>query len=186
MTKKSIFTKTLLKWLPASEQGVYEKRLTNVMKSLKVQNYNFNWDRTSCFVEFNYNDNFYRLEHSVEKAKKSGIMLDNGLDCLAELTRSLEDLCGIIDRGMNDFETWISGMKKSTSEKNTTGFQEEFEIRYKSLGRQNRPEYNTEELTEELKELKELKELIPFGTEPSLNLSKIRLANDQLGNKARL
>lgn len=168
MHKKNFLTKKFLKWMPNHEQSMYEKRLTGVMKNLKVQNYDFNWDRTSCFVEFHYNENFYRLEHSVGKAEKNGIILHNGLDCLMELTQSLEDLSGIIDRGMNDFETWISGMKQSPSETRLPRFQEEIEIRYKTLGRQNCTEYNTEEL----------KELIPFGTEPSLNINKIRLTND--------
>ncbi|AXI09287.1 hypothetical protein CUC15_10275 [Oceanobacillus zhaokaii] len=168
--------KNLLKWMPNNEQGVYEKKLTGVMKRLKVQNYKFNWDRTSCFVEFNYNENFYRLEHSIEKAKKNGLLLNNGLDCLMELTQSLEDLCGIIDRGMYDFETWISGMEQSPSETMMPGFQEEFEIRYKTLGRQNLAEYNTDEL----------KELFPFGTEPTLKEFKQNQINQRsLGKKAR-
>ncbi|MGJ9459845.1 hypothetical protein [Oceanobacillus sp. CF4.6] len=169
MLKKNFLAKKFLKWIPNNEQSVYEKNLTVVMKCLKVQNYNFNWDRTSCFVEFHYNENFYRLEHSVEKAKKKGIVLHNGLDCLMELTQSLEDLCGIIDRGMNDFETWISGMKQSPSETKMPGFQEEFEIRYKTLRGQNSEEYNTDEL----------KELIPFGTESSLKeFKQNRITND--------
>lgn len=167
MVKRGFLTKILLKWIPTNEQSVYEKRLSNVMKSLKVQHYNFNWDRTSCYVEFHFNENFYRLEHSVDQAKNSGIILENGLKCLMELTRSLEDLSCIINRGMNDFETWISGMKQSPSETKMNGIQEEFEIRYKALKRQHSAEYNTEELT-------------PFGNEPSLNLNKIRLTNEQL------
>lgn len=177
MLKKNFLTKNLLKWVPNNEQRLYEKKLTDVMKRLKIQNYNFNWERTSCFVEFHYNENFYRFEHSIEKAKKNGIILYNGLDCLRELTQSLEDLCGIIDRGMNDLETWISGMKQSPSETKMPGFQEEFEIRYKTLGRQNYAEYNTEEL----------KELFPFGTEPSLKeFTQNQIDQRSLLNKARL
>ncbi|WP_068675345.1 hypothetical protein [Oceanobacillus sp. Castelsardo] len=171
------FAKSLLNWKPNSEQSVYERKLTDVMKSLKVQNYNFNWDRTSCFVEFYYNEKFYRLEHSVEKAKKKGITLQNGLDCLMELTHSLEDLCGIINRGMNDFETWISGMKQSPSETKMSGIQEEFEIRYKKLGRKNKnyAEYNRGEL----------KELIPHETEQPRREFKQNQVNQQsLANKA--
>lgn len=177
MLKKNFLTKNLLKWVPNNEQRLYEKKLTDVMKRLKIQNYNFNWERTSCFVEFHYNENFYKFEHSIEKAQKNGIILYNGLDCLRELTQSLEDLCGIIDRGMNDLETWISGMKQSPSETKMPGFHEEFEIRYKTLGRQNYAEYNTEEL----------KELFPFGTEPSLKeFTQNQIDQRSLLNKARL
>lgn len=144
------------------------------MKRLKVQNYKFNWDRTSCFVEFSYSGNLYRLEHSIEKAKKNGFFLHNGLDCLMELTQSLEDLCGIIDRGMYDFETWISGMKQSPSEEMMPEFQEEeFEIRYKTLERHLLAEYNTEEL----------KELFPFGTERPLKEYKPNQINQRSQNK---
>ena len=173
---KRNFLKKIFKSLPNNEQSEYEKKLTDIMKRLKVQNFNFNWDRTSCFVEFNYKDNFYRLEHSIEKAKKNGLFLHNGLDCLMELTESLEDLCGIIDRGMYDFETWLSGMKQSPSETTMPGFREELEIRYKTSGRQGQAEYTSEEL----------KELFPFGIEPSLNEFQQNNINQRsLDKKAR-
>ena len=175
MLKRNLLKK-LFKSLPNNEQSVYEKRLTGVMKRLKVQNYKFNWDRTSCFIEFNYNENFYRLEHSIEKAKKNGLFLHNGLDCLMELTQSLEDLCGIIDKGMYDFETWISGMKQSPSETMMPGFQEELEIRYKTVGRQNFAEYTSEEQ----------KEHFPYGNEPSLKEFQQNQINQRsLGKRSR-
>ncbi|WP_077329875.1 hypothetical protein [Virgibacillus siamensis] len=134
-----------LKWMPYNEQAVYEKKLSKVMKELKIENYHFNWDRTSCLIEFQYLGNSYKLEHSIEKARKSGLILRNGLDCLMELTQSLEDLCGIINRGTYKFETWIAGMKQSSSEQEMPEFHEEFQIRYKSLGKQNLPNYNQAE-----------------------------------------
>ncbi|RLL42681.1 hypothetical protein D8M04_14075 [Oceanobacillus piezotolerans] len=176
MFKKNYFARNLLNMMPNSEQSVHEKKLTEVMKRLKVENYKFNWDRTGCFVEFHYKENFYRLEHSVQKAKRKGIILRNGLDCLMELTQSLEELCGIIDRGMNDFETWISGMKQSPSETKQPEYQEEFEIRYKTMGRQNFTEYNRDEV----------KEAIPFGTRASLReIEKNQMNQRSLGDNAR-
>src|SRR5699024_6234145 len=90
----SMLWKNLLKRVSLlhNEQGVIEKRLMEVMKELKVDDYHFNWDRTSCLIEFHYLENNYKLEHSIEKAKKNGLILDNGLDCLMELTQSLEDI----------------------------------------------------------------------------------------------
>lgn len=73
----------------------------------------------------------YRLDHSVDKAKERGIILRNGLDCLNELTQSLEDLGVIIDRGMYNFETWIIGMKQPKAGISAE-YEEEFHIRYKS------------------------------------------------------
>lgn len=147
-----MFKNSRLKWMPNNEQSVYEKELTRVMKHLGIENYNFNWDRHGCFIEFHYQDNSYRLEHSVEKAKKKGIILKNGLDCLAELTESLKDLCSIINRGTIELKTWISGIKQPSSdsefnyhEKESPEFEEELQIKYKSLGKQVRSEDSTEE-----------------------------------------
>ncbi|MFG6118904.1 hypothetical protein [Thalassobacillus sp. B23F22_16] len=111
MLKNSLF-----KWLPYKDQDTSEKRLVEVMKRLKIGDYHFNWDRSSCYIEFDYKDHSYRLEHSVEKAKRKGILLKNGLDCLAALTQTLEDLCVIIDRGTYPFETWIAGMQDDSKE----------------------------------------------------------------------
>lgn len=141
-----MFKKNLLRWMPHNEQSVYEKRLFKVMKEFKIEDYHFNWDRTSCYIEFHYLESSYRLEHSIEKAKRKGIILRNGMDCLMELTQSLEDLCGIINRGTYKFDAWIEGMKQSTPEPEMSEFQEEFQIRYKSLGKRNPSDYNEEEL----------------------------------------
>ncbi|MFC7063393.1 hypothetical protein [Halobacillus seohaensis] len=147
-----MFKNNLFKWMPHKEQSMCERKLTRVMKRLQIEDFNFNWDRSSCFIEFSYQDHSYKLEHSIEKAKKRGILLKNGLDCLIELTSSLEDLCVIIDRGTYNFETWIAGMKQSFPAQDTPDFQEEFQIRYKSFGEQSISEYDRDE------------QLIPFSS----------------------
>ncbi|MCP3026407.1 hypothetical protein [Halobacillus sp. A5] len=148
---------TIFKWMPHKEQYICEKRLVKVVKRLKIEDFNFNWDRSSCFIEFQYQNEAYRLEHSIEQAKERGIILRNGLDCLLELTMSLEDLCEIIDRGTYKFETWISGMKLTNEEpvKEIPAFEEEFHIRYKSSGKQSPLEKEENE------------EFNPFSPEPS-------------------
>ncbi|MGM0877453.1 MAG: hypothetical protein ACQEWV_22640 [Bacillota bacterium] len=136
----------MFKWMPHKEQDMCEVRLIRVMKRLKIEDFNFNWDRSSCFIEFHYQENLYRIEHSVQKAKEKGItVLRNGLDCLSELVQSLEDLCQIIERGTYKLETWISGMKQSSSAKAIPEFLEEVHIRYKSFGKQKHSEYNRNE-----------------------------------------
>ncbi|ASN03600.1 hypothetical protein [Virgibacillus necropolis] len=167
-----MFKINLLKWMPHNDQGLYERRLSKVMKEFKIEDYHFNWDRTSCFIEFDYLENSYRLEHSIEKAKKKGIILRNGLDCLMELTQSLEDLCGIINRGTYKFETLIAGMKQSSSEQEMPEYQEEFQIRYKSLGKRNLSNYNEEDL-------------IPFATESSLEDNDQNPQNQIIGRRQR-
>ncbi|MFB5660951.1 hypothetical protein [Alteribacillus sp. HJP-4] len=130
------------KWMPHNEQNMCERKLIAVMKKLKIEDYTFNWDRSSCFIEFHYQDKPYKVEHSVQQAKVKGIILKNGLDCLMELIKSLEDLCVIIDRGTYKLETWIAGMEQqSAAKEEIPEFEEEFHIRYKSLGKQAAPEY---------------------------------------------
>ncbi len=104
----------MFKWIPMpyKKQDMCERKLIRVMKRLKIEDFSFNWDRSSCFIEFQYQENSYRMEHSVLRAKEKGIiMLRNGLDCLNELVQSLEDLCQIIERGTYKLENWISGFE---------------------------------------------------------------------------
>ncbi|WP_062515569.1 hypothetical protein [Halobacillus sp. KGW1] len=146
MFKNPVFKNVLFKWMPHKEQNICEKKLEKVMKRLKIDDYHFNWDRNSCFIEFAYQGEPYRLEHSIEKAKERGIILRNGLDCLNELTQSLEELCVILDRGIYKFEMWITGMRLPTAKpKDVPEFQEEFHIRYKSTGTQAPPEFQKNE-----------------------------------------
>ena len=135
----------MFKWmpLPYKEQEMYERKLIKVMKRLKIEEFNFNWDRGSCFIEFHYEENTYRLEHSVQKAKEKGvIVLRNGLDCLSELVLTLEDLCQIIERGTYKLETWLSGMELSPIEEDVPEYLEEVHISYKSKGKQKQSDYN--------------------------------------------
>ncbi len=132
--------------MPRKEPDICEKRLIRVMKRLKIEDYNYNYDRISCFIQFQYQENSYRLEHSIQKAKEKGLMmLENGLDCLTGLIESLEDLCQIIERGTYKLETWLSGMKLSTLAEESPEFLEEVHIKYKPLGKQNLSGYNRDE-----------------------------------------
>jgi hypothetical protein len=90
---------------------VYEKKLENVMERLGADNYNFNWSRDSCFVEFYYREELYRFDHSVEEAKEHGIDLVYGSDAFAQVVLSLEDLARMVERGIYDLSTWVAGMK---------------------------------------------------------------------------
>ena len=151
MFKNRLLKNVLFRWMPHKEQSICERRLVKVIKRLKVQDFNFNWDRNSCFVEFTYQGEGYRLEHSVEKAKEKGIILRNGLDCLNELTQSLEDLCMIIDRGMYDFDTWIAGMKQPPSTTETPEVHEEIHLKRTAVGKQTTSEEHWGEETIPLK-----------------------------------
>lgn len=135
----------MFKWMPHKEQYMCERRIIRVMRNFKIEIFNFNWDRNSCYIEFQYQENTYRMEHSIQNAKEKGVvMLKNGLDCLSQLVQSLEDLFQITKRGTYKFETWISSMKQSSSEE-ILEFQEEFHIRYSSSRKQKDFEYNRNE-----------------------------------------
>jgi hypothetical protein len=137
----------MFKWKTHKEQDIMcARKLKKIMERLKIEDFNFNWDRSSCYIEFQFQGNSYMMEHSVQKAKEKGlVVLRNGLDCLMELVQSLEDLCQIIERGTYKLETWVSGMKQSSSAKEIPEFLEEVNIRYKSFGKQKHSEYNKNE-----------------------------------------
>lgn len=89
----------------------FERKLLKVMERLGVKKYSFNWDRWSCWVEFVYKGETYRLDHSLEKARTMGIELNYGSDAFAEVVITLEDLARIFERGIYDLSTWVAGMK---------------------------------------------------------------------------
>jgi len=89
----------------------YEAKLEKVMKRLGVEQYNYDWSRFTCFVEFWYNGQFYRFEHSVENAKAHGQNIRYGSDVFAQVVLTLEDIARMTERGIYELQTWISGLK---------------------------------------------------------------------------
>jgi hypothetical protein len=113
---------------PHADQDMCEKRVKNIMTRLKIVDFHFNWDRTSCFIDFQYQEQSYRMEHSIEKAKEKGVFgVKNGLDCLMELAHTLEDLCRIMERGTYKLEDWVAGMEVTTYEEETEESVDEYE-----------------------------------------------------------
>lgn len=72
----------------------YERKLEKVMAKLEAEEYNFNWDRWSCWVEFRYKGQLYRFDHSVEKAKSRGVELRHGSDAFAQAAMTLLSVTG--------------------------------------------------------------------------------------------
>ena len=89
----------------------YEKKLENVMEKLGVKDYNYDWNRKECFIEFTYKGQYYRFEHSVDKAQKAGEQIVYVSDCFAQLVLTLEDIARMTSRGIYELQTWIVGMK---------------------------------------------------------------------------
>jgi hypothetical protein len=90
----------------------YEKKLAKVMERFGVgDDFNYGSDRYGCFVEFRYKGELYRFDHSVEKAKAHGVNISYGSDAFAQVVLALEDLARMVERGIYDLSTWVSGMK---------------------------------------------------------------------------
>lgn len=94
-----------------SEPKAYEAKLKKVMSRLGVDSYNYDWSRFECWVEFVYKGQHYRFSHSVENAKNHGVNIKYGSDVFAQVVLSLEDLARMVERGIYDLSTWVSGMK---------------------------------------------------------------------------
>ena len=142
----------------------YEKKLEKVMERLGVQEYNFNWDRWQCWVEFRYKGELYRFDHSIEKANAKGANLKYGSDAFAQVVLALEDLTRMVERGIYDLSTWIAGIKYLPPVKQIPIFfvqlgftdiptdKEEVRVRYKTLAKQKHPDAGGSE--EEFQNLK--------------------------------
>lgn len=94
-----------------SEPRAYEAKLEKVMSRIGVDSYNYDWSRFECWVEFVYKGQHYRFSHSVENAKNHGVNIKYGSDVFAQVVLSLEDLARMVERGIYDLSTWVSGMK---------------------------------------------------------------------------
>jgi hypothetical protein len=93
------------------EPRSYEKKLDKIMERFQATEFNYNYDRHGCWVEFRYKGNLYRFEHSIEKAKAKGIDLVYGSDAFAQVVLALEDLARMAERGIYDLQVWLEGMK---------------------------------------------------------------------------
>lgn len=91
--------------------GSYEAKLARVMDRFGIDDYNYNFDRFGCWVEFRYKGELYRFEHSVEKAKARGVDLRYGSDAFSQVVLALEDLARMVERGIYELGTWVAGMK---------------------------------------------------------------------------
>ena len=148
---------------------VYERKLANIMEKLGVKDYNFNWNRFDCYVEFRYKDNLYRFDHSIAKAKAKGVTLTYGSDAFAQVVLALEDLKRMIERGIYDLSTWVAGMKYLPAAVEVPSFfkalgytdfpdsREDIETRYKTKAKQMHPDVGGD--TEDFKKLKQASEM---------------------------
>jgi hypothetical protein len=130
----------------------YERKLAKVMERLGVEQYNYNFDRFGCYIEFRQKGELYRFDHSVEQAKSRGVELRYGSDAFAQVVLALEDLARMVERGIYELQTWVAGMKylpppvEVPSFIKYLGFQEipsgpeEVKARFKTLAKQMHPD----------------------------------------------
>ena len=135
----------------------YERKLARVMERLEVEDYNWNWDRHGCWIEFRLKGELYRFDHTVEKARNRGIDLRYGSDSFAQVVLALEDLARMVERGIYELSTWVAGMKylpppvEIPSFFQFLGFQDiptgpdEVKARYKNLAKTMHPDQGGEE-----------------------------------------
>lgn len=50
----------------------YERKPERVMERLKAENVNYDWTRSEAWITFTYKGEFYRFEHSVQRARERG------------------------------------------------------------------------------------------------------------------
>ena len=94
-----------------AEPAAYEAKLEKVMARLGVEQYDYDWSRFECWVSFTYKGQPYRFSHSVANAKAHGVDIKYGSEVFAQVVLSLEDLARMVERGIYDLSTWVSGMK---------------------------------------------------------------------------
>ena len=145
----------------------YEAKLEKVMKRLGVEQYNYDWIRFTCFVEFWYNGQFYRFDHSVENAKAHGQNIRYGSDIFAQVVLTLEDIARMTERGIYELQTWISGLKTLPASAplpecfkvlqfDVLPTEEEIIARYRQLAKAMHPDVGgTEEMFRKLTEAKD-------------------------------
>lgn len=92
-----------------ADVATYEAKLGKVMKRLGVSEFDYNFDRFSCFVELTYNGRLYRFEHSVQNAQNHGSPVKYGSDAFAQVVLELEDITRMTEHGIYDLAAWISG-----------------------------------------------------------------------------
>ena len=97
-----------------SSPELYEDKLVRVMARLGIEegDYNYDWSRQECWVEFRYKGELYRFSHSVKNAQEHGISLQYGSDAFAQVVLSLEDLARMVERGIYDLSTWVASNYK--------------------------------------------------------------------------
>lgn len=135
-----------------ADATTYEGKLKRVMERLQINEFNWNYDRHGAWVEFRYKGSLYRFDHSVEKAKARGINISYGSDAFAQIVLALEDLARMVERGIYDLQTWVSGMKylppvleipaffKSLGFEQIPSSEEEVKTRYRNLAKTVHPD----------------------------------------------
>ena len=89
-----------------AEVSTYESKLKKVMERLGATEYDYGWTRKNAYVRFKYKGTWYQFDHSTEK---SG--LTYGTDVFSQIVLALEDLARMVERGIYELGTWITGMK---------------------------------------------------------------------------
>ena len=96
-----------------TDTNSYERKLSRVMDRFGIgpDDFNFNYDRHSAWVQFRYKGELYMFEHSAMKAQERGLKIQYGSDCFCQIVLCLEDLARAVERGIYDLQAWVKGMQ---------------------------------------------------------------------------
>ena len=84
---------------------VYERKLKNVMRRMDVTDFDYDYGRRTCYVQFMYKGRAYRFELSVDQARENGQGISYGSDAFAIVVLDLESIARMIEHGTFDLES---------------------------------------------------------------------------------
>ena len=97
---------------------VYERKLKNVMRRMDVTDFDYDYGRRTCYVQFMYKGRAYRFELSVDQARENGQGISYGSDAFAIVVLDLESIARMIEHGTFDLESGeVRGLRQLPASK---------------------------------------------------------------------
>ena len=97
-----------------ADKKYYQNKLEKIMIKLDIEKYNYRWTKTDAYIRFKYKNQWYQLNHNIEKAninRTSDNKLIYGSDVFAQLVLALEDLSRMSEYNIYDLSEWLSNME---------------------------------------------------------------------------
>lgn len=88
----------------------YEEKLARVMNRFGVDDYTYDWSRSSCFVQMQLHGRVWRFENSISKSEECGRNLKYVSDLFAEIVLTLEDLARATEKKLVSLDMLLQGI----------------------------------------------------------------------------